>query len=153
MDIFYIMNNTETPFTNREARPDQKKIRSRSHLYLIGGIASAVLVMGIIFAVKGFSSDRYRTLELVNTHELLENHERLLGGKFKLLATVDVELGTEPGKGKLVAFRDSETQTIVPVMIATEELAERTLSKGQRYKMEVQVARGGILHANHLEKD
>jgi len=148
------MNNLETPFSSIETTP-KKAINQtdRKFKYFIVGGLVLVLSVVCIFLVKGFSSDRYRTLELVDTRELLENHERLLGGKFKLLATVDVELGTEPGKGKLVAFRDSETQTIVPVMIATDELAARTLSKGQRYKMEVQVARGGILHANHLEKD
>jgi len=148
------MNNIETPFSQQETLLSKanNKIRYNPR-HIIVGVCGLIFAIAIMFSIKGYTSDRFRTLELIDTQELLENHERLLGGKFKLMATVDAELGVEPGKGKLVAFRDAESQKIIPVLITSEELTSRTLSKGQRYKMEVEVTRGGLLQLNHLEKD
>ena len=148
------MNNLQTPFSESETIPKDvlNPIKPHFKYYMGGGLIVMLAVIGVLF-VKGYASDRFRTLELIDTQELLGNHERLLGGKFKLMATVDAELGVEPGEGKLVAFRDSESQKIIPVLITSEELTSRTLNKGQRYKMEVEVTRGGLLQLNHLEKD
>lgn len=148
------MNNIETPFSKQETLLSKANNKVRYNpRYIVVGVCALIFSIAIIFSIKEYASDRFRTLEPVDADELLSNHERLLGGKFKLMATVDAELGIEPGKGKLVAFRDAESQKIIPVLIISEELTSRTLSKGQRYKMEVEVTRGGLLQLNHLEKD
>ena len=148
------MKKINTPFADKQVKASagQKNFKNNSK-YIIVGVALA-LVVGIgLFLTKGFTSDRYRTLESININELLDSHERLVGGEFKLLATVDNELGTENTRGKLVSFRDSESLKVVPVMINSGELASRVLSKGQRYKLEVEVRNGGLLYAKHFEKD
>ena len=147
------MTEKDTPFADKQITPKQKAPVRNLNYYLIGGGVAIVLILGGMFASKNFTGDRLRTLELIDSEELLDNHESLLGGRFRLIATVDAELGTEPGKGKLVAFRDVESQVILPALVTQNELADRTLSKGQRYKMEVEVNRGGLLHVNYLEKE
>lgn len=148
------MSQINTPFSDRGevlASKSGANLKTKK-LAIIAGVSISALFLIFILS-RSLFSDSYRTLEVISVDELVDNHERLLNGKYKLVATVDAELGTESGKGKLVAFRDADSKDIVPVMISQEIMDNKSLSKGQRYKMEVEVTRGGLLYANQLDKD
>jgi hypothetical protein len=143
----------ESPFEgqNKSLQNVEGAKRQKKLYFIITGIILFILIIAY-FLMNDFNKDRYRTLESVQFNEALDNHERLLGGKFKMTATVDAELGTEIGNGKLVAFRDPSSKLVLPVLIPSSVLDNKSLNKGQEYQMEVEVLRGGLLQVNHIEK-
>jgi len=143
----------ETPFSSQQATV---RVAKRGNTRLIAGVGALCLVfvvIGIILGKSKGSSDQYRTMEAFPVADFMENYESLQGGRFKLSGIVDAELGTEEGTGKLVTFRDSQSKKVVPVLIPDEVMPNHSLSKSQRYKVVLEVGRGGVLSATNLEKE
>ena len=143
----------DTPFANQRTMLKSPKRMSRSTITVLIAIGALFVVIGLFLASGKGSNDRYRTLQAFPTSDFFENHESLIGGVFKLSATLDAELGTETGRGKLVTFKDSQSKMILPVIIPPEVMPSHTLSKSQRYRMIVEVSRKGVLSATNLEKE
>lgn len=147
------MSNVETPFSNREVMLDEAvAFKPRKKFNLIVGGSAALIAVLVILLVYNITSDSYRTLENLNVRELQDNHESLYGGEYKLVGIVDADLGNQPGKGKLVAFRDKESGEIVPVLLSGGESFGVNIAKGQTYVMAVKVQQGGILWSDNIEK-
>ena len=146
-------NNVESPFEGQNKRIENTRgKKSQTKLYLIiAGVALCALAVGY-FLMSNTGNDRYRTLESVQYNEVLDNHERLIGASFKIEGTVDAELGTEIAEGKLVTFRDPNSRDVLPILLSSSVLDGKILNKGQKYQMEVEVLRGGLVSAKHIQK-
>lgn len=143
----------DTPFAGRQTTLGSPRRVGRSVLAVVSIAGALFVVIGVLWASGKGSNDRYRTLEAFPAADFFENHESLSGGTFKLSATVDAELGTEEGRGRLVTFRDTQSKKVLPVMIPSGVMPGHALSKSQRYKMVIEVNRRGVLTAIHLEKE
>ena len=142
-----------TPFSSQRASLPEPKRHNRVLIFGIVALCLTVLAVGVLLGRGGKGSDKFRTLEAFPISDFLENYEMLLGNKFRMSATVDAELGTEEGKGKLVVFRDAQSKKVVPVLIPTAAIPNYAFSKSQKYNLVIEVTRAGILNAINLEKE
>jgi hypothetical protein len=147
------MNGDDSPFSSTQTVPKQAGKSKKPWVFIGIGIISVIVISGLIKGIGRFTDDNYRTLDVFPSSDFLENHESLVGNRFRLNGTVDAELGTETGRGKLVSFRDDKSQKVIPVMIPSATLPGYPLGKDQRYKIEVEVTSGGMLYAKNLSKE
>jgi hypothetical protein len=144
---------SNTPFSAQRATLPKPKRQNYTLIFGVGALCVVILVVGVLLGRGGKAGDKFRTLETFPTADFLDNYEMLLGNKFKMNVTVDAELGTEEGKGKLVVFRDSQSKKVVPVLIPTAVIPNFALSKSQKYNLILEVTKSGILNAINLEKE
>ncbi len=82
----------------------------------------------------------------------LEAPENLQGNRYTLDAEIDAQLEWREGVGRLLSVRplSAEAGARLPVFVADSLSAN--LMVAQRYRLELTVRRGGLLHVNALRK-
>lgn len=82
----------------------------------------------------------------------LEAPDNLQGNRYTLDAEIDAQLEWKEGVGRLLAVHPltSEPGARLPVFIA--DSLQANLMVAQRYRLELTVRRGGLLHVNTLRK-
>ena len=82
----------------------------------------------------------------------LEAPDNLQGNRYTLDAEIDAQLGWKEGTGRLLAVHplSAEAGVRLPVFIA--DSLQANLMVAQRYRLELTVRRGGLLHVSALRK-
>lgn len=120
-------------------------------------IVATVLV--IVVAVLGGRyllirmNDPFRTIPQMEVDAYLENSDSLRGNVYKLEGTVLNSLAWTPTEGRLfsVEVDASSGAAILPVLIPPEFNAIN-IQKGQRFVIEIEVGRKGVLVAKEMRK-
>lgn len=114
---------------------------------LLAGLGVAAVAGYLAIQANGFSSnadafppyERYRA-----------SPANFLGNEYQLEAIIDSQLKYEEGLGRILAVTPIGSEHRLPVFVP--ETVQNNVHVGQRYRMIVQVRRGGRIEAQTLEK-
>lgn len=132
--------------------PTGKRRSSHWVGWVIGIVCGLAVVAGIGYAIMQYLNDPYRTLEPFPVDRYLSDYRSLSGSKFKAEAKVANDLGYDPAKGRLMTFQFGTDTHPVPVLIPPK-FANIYFTKGQNYKISLEVGDGGLIYADSCEKD
>ena len=120
-------------------------------LWAVLGAVGAVALLGVGYL--GFQSlrDPYRTLDNFPAEKYLSDYQGVVGNRFRAELIVDAELGGSFERGRILTFRDADSNQALAVLVPPE-LARISFSKGQRYRAEIEVGPGGLIQAYGLKK-
>jgi hypothetical protein len=113
--------------------------------------AVPVLVAALVFAAFAPGCAR-QTHEVFPVSAYLEAPDNLQGNRYTLDAEIDAQLEWREGVGRLLAVHPlgAEAAARLPVFIA--DSVQSNLMVAQRYRLEITVRQGGLLHVTALRK-
>jgi len=126
----------------------RKKVSPKTYLFTVVPLLAIVIGGAIYFAQP---HDNFRAIQPLNAAEYAENANSLTGNTYKVIATVQNMLASDPTKGRLVSITTSDGGNIALLVPAT--FNEVNLQKGQRYVAEVSVTEHGVLTVKHMAKE
>lgn len=128
--------------------------RSRSSLnplWIISGIAIAVL----FFAGGGYllnqTSDPFRTAAPLEVSAYLENSNSLRGNTYRVKGEVLNVLGYSATEGRLISVGVEANNEVIPMLVPSS-LDKVNIQKGQKFLFLIDVTDRGILRAKELTK-
>jgi hypothetical protein len=111
-----------------------------------------ILVIGLLglgFFVL-FGQSKFRGLEAFPAATYLESPVNLHGNRYLLDAWIDGQLVWREGVGRILEVRPASGQGKLAIYVP--ENLKQNLYVGQRYRMDVTVKQGGLIHVQDLEK-
>lgn len=117
--------------------------------YLIPSCILAVALLAGGFFLF-FGAGKFRNLEAFPSTTYLESPANLYGNRYLLDAWIDSQLVWREEVGRILEVRPADGQGKLAVYVP--ENLPRNLYVGQRYRMDVRVQRGGLIHVHDLEK-
>lgn len=117
---------------------------------------SILLVLVVIGVVSYFTynylEDPYRTLEVFPVDKYMSDYRSLSGAKFKADVKVSADLGWKADVGRLMIFTVANDSRPVVVLIPPR-LSGIFFTKGQNYRVSLEVGEGGLVYADTCEKE
>lgn len=95
--------------------------------------------------------DPFRTLEGFPVATYFSGYQAVTGARFRADLTVQNDLGWDPRAGRLMVFGVQGDMRPLVVLVAADQ-AGAHFAKGQRYRAEVEVDRGGLITAKRCQK-
>jgi hypothetical protein len=128
----------------------RKSKKSSLSPMVFGGIAAAVILLGLLIALVSRQAEPFRTTDNLDVASYLENANSLRGNTYRLDAEVLNSLAMSPTEGRLISVQPGPGQ-IVPVLIPSR-FNHLNIQRGQRFVFMVQVDERGILQVTDLTK-
>ena len=117
-------------------------------LLIAGCVVGAVLLAAGLFF--GMGKGRFRGLESFPSVTYLESPDNLRGNRYLLDAWIESQLVWREETGRVMEVRPASGSGKVADFVPAS--LNQNLYVGQRYRMDVRVQRGGLIHVQHLEK-
>lgn len=121
-------------------------------LWLLGILLALAALGAAAFFILQYLNDPYRTLEPFPVDRYMSDYRSLSGSKFKAEAKVANEIGFSQQTGRLMDFTFG-TDTRPVVVLIPPKYASIYFTKGQNYRMSLEVGDGGLVYADTCEKD
>jgi hypothetical protein len=123
------------------------RVTSKRLLIIVCVLLVALLAAGSFMFL---GQKRFRGLESFPATTYLETPANLQGNRYLLDAWIESQLVWREETGRILEVRPANGQAKVAVFVPAA--LDRNLYVGQRYRMDVRVQRGGLIHVHDLEK-
>lgn len=141
-----------SPFSDAENQSHAKRRKNSPTVWIVVGFVLLAVCMVCGFFLFEYLNDPLRTLEPFPVSKYLDSYKSLAGSKFRANLRVENDLGWKDGVGRLMAFTVRDDTHPIVVMIPPA-FAQIYFTKGQNYRVELEVKEGGLIYANSCRKD
>ena len=127
-------------------------VRQQSHQAtprLCGSLPIAVLILCTVL-LSACGRGGFSGLEALPVDDYLEKPRNFLGNTYQLSGQIDSQIEWEEGLGRILAVKAAGGASRIPVFVP--DAVEQNLYVGQRYKMRVNIRKGGLIYVEDLRK-
>jgi len=106
------------------------------------------MLLGILLTACGRGD--FSGLETLPVEDYVQKPTNFLGNTYLLSVQIDSQIEWEEGVGRILAVQAEGASARVPVFVP--DGIEQNLHVGQRYKMRVNIRKGGLIYVENLRK-